>query len=275
MLRSKSVVVSSRPYWIALLACICAGLGMAIPDLMLEDGGRLWLDFYTEHQTITYFCEPASVDAFIRQPADTYSNLGFLYIGVVMLVFAFQDRRREPTIFLHQYPIWSFLYAGALIATFLASGFFHASLTRFAEWLDLAAVFAAALLPVFFNFHRLQAHYQKQTASVGPWITIYLASLTLACISIFQINAWWTFPAAILMIALSSVWLQLVGRWPGGWKWALGSMLMTAFAAMWFVFDIQRILCDSQSWLQPHALWHLSDAAAVGIYYGFMRKVLV
>jgi hypothetical protein len=246
---------------------------MAIPDLIWQDGSRVWENLFTESATLIYFCEPAIEDAFIRQPADTYSNLGFLFVGVVMLVYAIQDLRRPRQSFVQQYPIWSFLYAAAMIGTFLGSAFFHASLSRIAEWVDLAAVFAAAWLPVSFNFHRLQAHFRKRNVAVGPWLLFYFVLLLLSCLSIFRVNAWWTFPTAIVMIGLSSVWLQSKGKWPGGWKWISGSMAMTFFAAMWFVFDIQRILCDADSWLQPHAIWHLCDAAAVGLFYGFMRVV--
>lgn len=246
---------------------------MAIPDLLLHNGSWIWEGFYTEQSTLIYFCETVIPNAFIRQPADTYSNLGFLFVGVVMLVFARQDRRQSPRLFLQQHPIWSYLYAAALIATFLCSGFFHASLSRFAEWLDLAAVFASVWIPVCFCFHRLYSHHRKRSGPVVPWLSLYFVLLLLSCLSIFRINAWWTFPAAILLVGLSSAWLQSAGRFPGGWKWVVASILMTLFAAMWFIFDIRRILCDSESWLQPHALWHLFDAAAAGCFYGFMRTV--
>ena len=246
---------------------------MALPDWLMSDGAAVWDPMFTERNTLWYFCEPPRIDRFIRQPADTYSNLGFLFAGILMLVYAWQDGQSTTKQFVARHRVWSQVYGGALVLTFLGSAFFHASLTWLGEWIDLAAVFAAGWLPILFNFHRLQARNHPHANPAWPWLLIFAVLWALSCYSIFRIKAWYTFPTLLVLIGMSSALVQ----WKHGNRrslpWMLGSIGLTFFAIMWFVFDIRRVGCDPDSWFQPHAMWHLTDAAAAGSFYGFTRTV--
>ena len=70
---------------------------------------------------------------------------------------------------------------------------------------------------------------------------------------------------------MANPWLENLKKHPAGRIWLLGSVIFTLLAIMWFVFDIKRILCAPDAWVQPHALWHVCDAGAAGCYYGYMR----
>lgn len=258
------------PFRLAALLTLLAGLCLALPDWLSVDGEALWTQLYVQESTLTYFCEPAVVEAFIRQPADTFSNLGFLFVGVAMLAFGWRDRQQVPNNFVGAHPSWSFLFGGAMVFTFLGSAFFHASLSRLAEWLDLAAVYSAMWIPIFFNLHRLQNGRKGGMAQARPWQLAFVAVWCLCCGLIFQVNAWFTMPIALLLIGITSTLVQR--KHPGDVRLLALSMLLSLFAVMWFVFDIRRILCDPESWFQPHAIWHLSDAATAGTFYAFMRS---
>ncbi|MEM6273252.1 MAG: hypothetical protein AAF998_27845 [Bacteroidota bacterium] len=264
---------SVRPFVIAAVTTLVIAVLLALPDLITQDGADAWDSLFTERNTLWYFCEPPQIDRFIRQPSDTYSNLGFLFVGVVMLGFAQRDRKSRAPTFIVRNWIWSVLYGWALVLTFLGSGFFHASLTWFGEWIDLVAVFAVGWLPVVVNFHRLQEAQGPQTSSRWLWLAVYLALWLLSSYSIFRVKAWFTFPAVLGLIGLSSVWVQVRCGTRRSRGWMMGSIGLTLLAIMWFVFDIKRIGCDPESWFQPHAMWHLTNAAAAGCFYGFMRRV--
>ena len=105
------------------------GLLMVVLDKTFPQGGSIWRDWVTEHSTLVYFCEPATVEALFRQKVDTYSNLGFFFGAMLLYAFARADRRTEGLGFATVHPIWSFWYGSAMLVTFLGSTFFHASLT--------------------------------------------------------------------------------------------------------------------------------------------------
>jgi hypothetical protein len=249
-------------------------------DLAFPAGATIWTGWVTEQETLVYFCEPATVDAVFRHKVDTYTNLGFFFWGVLVLAFGWMDRKAQQAgnsmagnRFLATHPIWSLWFGMALLGTFAGSTFFHASLTREGEFLDLAGVYAAALLPGFFNLHRLVSLWARRLLPAWPFLLAWGLIWLLTSLLIFRLSSRVVVPGALVLIGLTGflLWLQVHPR--RGWGFAGGSAGLTALAATFFVFDIQKVGCDPGSWYQAHGIWHLIIAAAAGAYYGFMRRV--
>lgn len=249
------------------------GLVLWMVDMALPSGGGFWRDWVIEHSTIVYFCEPATVEAFFRQKVDTYTNLGFFFLGALVLGYARQDRRDGSDRFAGAHPQWSRWFGIALWMTFAGSTLFHASLTRSGEALDLAGTYAVALMPGFFNLHRLWCLFTRKRLPAWifllAWMVVWLASSLL----IFRLSSRVVVPGGLLLIGMTGfvLWLKLRPR--SGWRWAASSILLAVLAAAFFVMDIQKVGCEPGSWYQAHGVWHLLAAAAAGAYYAFMRRV--
>jgi hypothetical protein len=257
----------------ALFATMGMGLVMAVVDLAMPTGGEFWRDWVTDHSTLVYFCEPATVAAFFRQKVDVYTNLGFFFFGALMWAYARADRAHATGGFAVVNRAWSRWFGLAMWMTFLGSSLFHASLTRSGEALDLAGTYSGALLPGFFNLHRLWSLGLKRHLPAWPFVIAWLLVWLAASLLIFRVSSRVVVPGGLLLIGLTGFVLFLQVRPRRGWWFAAGSIVLTVLAATFFVMDIQKVGCDPGSWYQAHGVWHLLAASAAGSYYGFMRRL--
>ncbi|HSD82293.1 MAG TPA: ceramidase domain-containing protein [Anaerolineae bacterium] len=131
------------------------------------------------------FCE-ALGDGFIRQPIDTWSNLAFVLVGVLIVedVCAASRRmnsaagventlKRVSTRFIcqtsisieaqradtrnsRQPPVYGLTYACAAILIGLGSWFYHASLTFVGQWFDVMGMYLLGTFMVLYNVARLR-----------------------------------------------------------------------------------------------------------------------
>lgn len=249
------------------------GLLMAIADAAFPEGGVVWNALHTEAETLVYFCEPAEIGALFRQKIDTYSNLAFLFYGLLMLGYSRLDRGQREGGFAVLHPQWSRWFGLAMVATFLGSTFFHASLTRSGEAVDLAGTYATALLPGFFNLHRLVSFFKRRWLPVWPFALAWGLVWLVASLLIFRLSSRIVVPGGLLLVGLSGfvMWLRVHPR--SGWWWAAGSLLLSVVAAACFVMDIQKVGCEPGSWMQAHGFWHIFSGSAAASYYAFMRRI--
>jgi hypothetical protein len=269
----SSSPIFRSPWAVAFLATVIMGLLMALVDLALPHGGDFWRDWVTEHSTIVYFCEPASVMAFFRQKVDVYTNLGFFFVGALLLAYARSDRDSSVGGFAVVHAAWSRWFGLALWMTFAGSSLFHASLTRSGEALDLAGTYATALLPGFFNLHRLWSLGLRRRLPPWPFVTAWLLIWLTASLLIFRVSSRVVVPSGLLLIGITGFLLFLKVHPRRGWWFAGSSVVLTVLAASFFVMDIRRVGCDPGGWYQAHGVWHLLAAGAAGTYYGFMRRL--
>src|SRR5688572_28709876 len=95
------------PWTIAIAATLSMGLLMVVLDRAFPAGGNIWRDWVTEEDTLVYFCEPATVKALFRHKVDTYTNLGFFFVGVMVLAFGKLDRVKKTGGFAVVHSVWS------------------------------------------------------------------------------------------------------------------------------------------------------------------------
>jgi hypothetical protein len=102
------------------------------------------------------FCE-VQRDGFIRQPSNTYSDLAYVLVGLLVLAIAQSDWTRGEHRNLMQtqrtYPI---LFGIAVIAIGVGSFFYHASLAFVGQWFDLMGMYLFASFALLYNYARLR-----------------------------------------------------------------------------------------------------------------------
>jgi hypothetical protein len=92
-----------------------------------------------------------------RTRANTWSNYGFVVVGAYALALAWLDSKREHDAragYIVKNPIYGALFGTGCIYLGIGSGFFHASLTRWGQQLDVASMYAALTALIAMNLER-------------------------------------------------------------------------------------------------------------------------
>ncbi|MHA3980013.1 ceramidase domain-containing protein [Halovulum sp. GXIMD14794] len=220
------------------------------------------------------FCE-AFRDSWIRQPANTWSNLGFVAAGLWMVSHAAQAGRRASApgnIFSNSRSL-PILYAALVISIGPGSMALHGTGHAWGHSADVVAMFTFIMFPIAWAVTHLAGGSER-----AFW-TVYLA-LT-GPVTLAHLLEVLPFSGIVLYAILipTAVALELVRyfRKPTGTRsliltlGALGCFLL-GFVA-WRLSLTGAPLCAPGSLLQGHALWHLLCAAAtVCLYLAYMNE---
>lgn len=212
------------------------------------------------------FCEAAR-DWAVRQPANTFSNVGFVVAGLLIAGHAGRGRvgttlaahRHLPTVI-------------ACIVVLLGPGSaaMHATQSALGGHLDLLSMY-------------LVASFAAAYAAMRWWRggTGLLAAGFVAGVAFCELVGWWgaTLPVVmysgngafgLLLIVAVGLEVLIMRR---GESRARRGYAYTSLAAMLVAFAIWNAtkswLCDPYSWVQGHAIWHVLGAVAAYFLYRY------
>jgi hypothetical protein len=177
------------------------------------------------------FCEAARAGA-IRQPANTWSCLGFVLVGG-LVVCAGRDA----------------LFGWVIVFIGPASMALHASLTLAGQWIDVLSMVFLPTLLIVRNRRAPAWTWFAANAALGTWVAVWPASRR------------WVFAALLALL----LWTELAVARPRRLLVLAGGVFALAFLA--WTLDETGVWCDPTSLFQGHALWHLGSAAAAGVLY--------
>lgn len=202
------------------------------------------------------FCE-APLCEWIRHPADTWSNLAYLFVGLFLLRIAWREKDRLAAAF------------GAIACLVsVCSGLFHASGSYVGEVLDLGSMFLLSSLFLVFNLRRAFA--------ISPWVAggIYFLNVGLALggMLLLHVSGVPIFILQVNVVGLLEIFLRFK-RGPVDY-WGLKRVcLFFAVAYGFWWLDYAHIVCDpNQHWISGHALWHTINAFCFYYAYRFYRQ---
>ena len=209
------------------------------------------------------FCELPRPSA-VRQPVNALSSLGFLLVASAVLVGAARAARSRSNA-MSASPVYSRLYAAALVAIGLGSALFHASLTFVGQTADVMGMYLLGTFLVLYSWGRLRPLDPRGAAG---WYVA--ANAVLVTLLVFAPALRRYAFAAIVVCALA---LELLVRRRHRVQ-ARASLLGGAVIAsllgfgLW-ILDITGRWCDPGSVWQGHAAWHLCGAAAAASMFAY------
>lgn len=217
------------------------------------------------------FCE-AIRDGAVRQPANTWSCVAFILVGIVMLARTVADRSQEKTAsntnLLIARPIYGVLYGGALILIGIGSAFYHASLSFLGQFFDVFGMYLLGTFILLYNFSRLRP------ISASTIAALYVGLNGVLAVLLYTVPELRRYAFGTLLIVALGLEMRVRRR---GRAMADGRLLWIALAmigagfAIW-ILDVTRALCSPASVIQGHALWHLAGAAAAWFLYRYYRS---
>lgn len=211
------------------------------------------------------FCE-APRDWVIRQPANTFSNVGFVAAGLFIAAHA---SRRQPS----QAMPRSLAGTMACVVVLLgpASAAMHATQSSLGGHLDQLSM---ALLAAF-----AAAYAMMRWQRVGPRL---FARAFVAGIAFYVLVSQWptevpvlrrpgNLAFAVLLVTVVVLEIAIIRRGDVRQRteFVYGSVAaMTTAFALWYA-DTTAWLCDPHSLLQGHAVWHVLGAGAAYLLYRY------
>ena len=211
------------------------------------------------------FCEAAR-DALIKQPANTFSNLGFVIAGLAVAVQVARRGSGAMSVGLGT------AYAVLVVLLGPGSAAMHASQSVLGGHLDVYSMYLLATFVFAYAVTRLLA---LPAAGFAGLFLVVLAVCSVAEFTSGHVPLVMTMGNALfalLLIAGLSIEVVLrrrgVGHLDLRWGIASAATLLVAFA-IWNTGKDGGPLCHPESLLQPHAVWHLLDALAAWLLFRY------
>ncbi len=194
------------------------------------------------------FCEE-QLCAIIGQPANTWSNIGYLIVSILLLSNKKLTSRR-------------YLFAFVLFCLFIGSGIFHMTGTLWAKRLDLTAMLMLSSLILTESLTRQYSLRLRTT------LGIYMAFLL---VSIPAIGIGRAGGIIFLVQSLLAATIEIIGvrkrlQKPSErqLRYIYRALAIFAVAFLINMLDQNGILCDPQNHiLTGHGVWHLMSAYCI------------
>lgn len=227
-----------------------------------------------------HFCEMNRMDELVRQPSNTWSNLGYFMVGLFALTLGIHDlkyaERKESDNFLVRYPLFTIMFGLSAIYLFIGSFFFHASLSLFFQKLDQAGMYSIVIMVLVFNLYKIFPIIRiggKFRSSHALMLGFAVALNYLIYHNLFKVDINILFPALVTVVFLTSCYYLLFvskEHYFTNYLWAAVSILVLG-AVIW-ILDRTDTVCSPDSIFQGHALWHLFSAASILFTYLYYRS---
>jgi len=255
-----------------LLVCILILWGLETH----YQGSRIWADGQPsgEFQKPQYQ-ERIYPDNLMRTRANTWSNLAYVVVGLYVIGLAWKDKHQATDLsatYLTSTPALGALFGIGCCYLGIGSGLFHASLLRWGQQADVAAMYAPQVVLIAVNLGRLK----PRLGSVQVWPLLALLVIC-ACVLLFVYK--WSMSSRVVLPLLSLAILVFVIRdlfttsRPRVLLWVPASFLLTFFAIWCREADIAGRFSSPDAILQGHAVWHLLTAAALACLYVYHRMI--
>lgn len=215
------------------------------------------------------WCE-AQVCSIVVEPANTWSNLAYILIGLLLLARASARARRAAP---HR---MARTFGRAEIVVGVFSFAFHMSYSGILQVLDFAAMFVFVGLTLSLNLVRLGWLPERLRVRAYVLGVVALTGLVVGLrFTPFPIQL--VTPVLILATAATELvlwWRGRSRRQPDLYRWFLASLLLLIGAAVCSALDAARIWCDPHDHLvQGHALWHVLSAISLGLLARFYERL--
>jgi hypothetical protein len=260
-------------YGIALLTT--SAMLLLFVFLNLHFDGSIWQTMQQSKSALTAeYCELDHYAHFFRQSINTYSNLAYFFLGMIVVLISFYDKKdkTENKNLVQQFPFISCFFGVCLIYLSIGSAFFHASLTWIGQRIDMNATYSICIVLIGISYYRLLI---KENAS-NQFKRIFVGCLFLIILLFIQIHllisSLYLLPFLILLIICGTVLNYLQNKPNFNISFAILSLLLMIGAFILRTMDVQKIACDPTSVYQGHALWHFFTGMSAFLLYWFYRS---
>ncbi len=221
------------------------------------------------------YAERVRPDEIFRTCANTWSNLAYVLVGLYAFAYGWHDLRRTRSAddnYLVRTPVLSFLFAAACCYLGVGSGFFHASMTRFGQQLDVAAMYAPLVVWIAIGVGRRRPllRWPGQAGAFPTW-PVLSGVVVLACFLLYQfkwsMRAGVVLPSLILAVLALGVSDRFQSRWRFAGGWLIAGTIALVIGVVCRQLDVAGRFSGPDTWFQGHSWWHLLTGLSLACIY--------
>jgi hypothetical protein len=217
------------------------------------------------------FCERLHAGV-IRQPINTWSNLAFISVGVIVLAVAVRDFTLAPLAkranLMRANWVYPIIYGAVTILIGLGSLLYHSSLAFVWQTVDVTSIYLLASFMLLYNLSRM--HRMRGGAFVGSYL---LANFVMGYVAIrWPLTRRYIVVLLILAVLVCEIIICKKRRPRTDMRFFRAAYTSLILAGVSWILDIGRVICLPDSLLQAHALWHVFMAAAIGFTFFYYRS---
>lgn len=239
----------------------------------------IWKDFHGSNDIIGTFCERLELNKPIRQPVNTFSSIFYLMVAIIIFKKNWQEKKNSQSYsFNKTYFVPEFIFGFVLLYVFCASSFYHASLIKPALKLDYSAVYFFSLFPVLYfssKWSLINNSKQLRISNKALTIAFYSIYIIIALLLSFYTpkgNEHNVIFINILIFFSFTITAVLAKPLKDNLNYLVLSIGCIMVALVWFELDKYRVLCNPDSYFQPHSLWNLFIALSGFYFYVYIRS---
>jgi hypothetical protein len=211
--------------------------------------------------TTRHFCE-AELCQWIAKPAESWSNIGFVIVGIYLIRLALQEKRKNLS-----------LVGLCSILVGIGSFIYHATATRWGQVLDVSAMMWLLSLPLVLNAGRL-GYLEENKIKIAYGLFSLVSTIFIAFFTKWGIAYFGFF----VVLGILSEWKLYKLNKPHNnvkvsYKPYLQLLGTFGFAFAIWLTDTFKIICNPDNHIfNGHAAWHLLCAVAVYYMYVFYKQ---
>ena len=244
-------------------------------------GQNVWSD-WTESRELRKpgYAERIYPEEVFRTQANTWSNLAYVLVGLYAIGLGCHDMRRGVAVqggYLVNTPAMSILFGVMCCYLGFGSGLFHASLTRWGQQLDVAAMYSPLVVFIAINLGRWIPRVNALDGQGGFSTWPVLACLVLVASFLLYHYKWSmssgvVLPTLILSVGVFALFDRFRPHCRLRHRWLVVSVVALIAARICWQLDVAGKFSDPDAWLQGHAVWHVLTGISLAGTYLFYRS---
>ena len=236
----------------------------------------IWNNYDTDKHKLISFCEKTDWNKPIRQPINTFSNIVYLIVAIIILKKSMTEKYNHSAgKLIPAYRAYKVLFGFILLYVFCMSTLYHASLIPVALRLDYSAVYLISLFPLMYfsprwSESRMAQWRLKQQSFTRLLFSAFLIVWLLLSFLI-PIGKLGILIVVIIFVCVAVAYtITKAHRGKANLQYLVLSILSVLLAALCFVFDKYKVFCNPESYVQPHALWNVFVGIAALFFFLYM-----
>lgn len=216
------------------------------------------------------FCERLRPGV-IRQPINTWSNLAFISVGVMVLAVTVRDFTFVPlkrVNLMRTNCLYPIIYGAVTILIGIGSTLYHSSLAFIWQTVDVTSIYLLVSFMLLYNVSRMRR--MRSGVFGGGYL---LANLVTGYAVIeWPVTRRYIVVLLILAVLVCEVIVCEKRRPRADKRFFAAALVSLGLACVSWILDITRAICSPDSLLQAHALWHVFMALTTGFVYFYYRS---